>query len=186
MSKKAFLGVSGRALDSKTASTLDVEETEGFYINELEEGLGAQAAGLLPNDIIKSVDGTKINRFSDLTGYISSKRPGDRVEVVFIRAGIRKKVLVELKKRNRYFFYGLELKNLEPEEKRERDLDSGIKVTDSANRYLSMYGIGDGAVVIEINGETIKDISNLDRFDEQTIETILFLTAENERIIFRD
>ena len=178
--------MSGRALDSKTASTLDVEETEGFYINELEEGLGAQAAGLLPNDIIKSVDGKKINRFSDLTGYISSKRPGDRVEVVFIRAGIRKKVLVELKKRNRYFFYGLELKNLEPEEKRQRDLDSGIKVTDSANRFLSMYGIGDGAVILEINGETIKDISNLDRFDEQTIETILFLTAENERIIFRD
>jgi len=184
--QKGLLGVSGRALDSKTASTLDVEETEGFYINELEEGLGAQAAGLLPNDIIKSVDGKKINRFSDLTGYISSKRPGDRVEVVFIRAGIRKKVLVELKKRNRYFFYGLELKNLEPEEKRQRDLDSGIKVTDSANRFLSMYGIGDGAVILEINGETIKDISNLDRFDEQTIETILFLTAENERIIFRD
>ena len=95
-------------------------------------------------------------------------------------------MLVELKKRNRYFFYGLELKNLDPEEKRERDLDSGIKVTDSANRYLSMYGIGEGAVIIEINGETIQDISNLDRFDEQTIETILFLTAENERVIFRD
>ena len=184
--QKGLLGVSGRALDSKTAATLDVEETEGFYINELEEGLGAQAAGLLPNDIIKSVDGTKINRFSDLTGYLSSKRPGDRVEVVFIRAGIRKKVLVELKKRNRSFFYGLELKNLEPEEKRERDLDSGIKVTDSANRYLSMYGIGEGAVILEINGETIQDISNLDRFDEQSIETILFLTAENERVIFRD
>jgi len=47
---------------------------------KLRSGFGADSAGLKRGDIIKSIDGFKINRFSDLSGYLSSKRPGDKVK----------------------------------------------------------------------------------------------------------
>ena len=50
----------GQALDAQFAERFEVEETEGFYITDLEEGLGADLAGLKPGDIIKSVDGIKL------------------------------------------------------------------------------------------------------------------------------
>ena len=56
-----------------------------FYIDVIEPGFGADNAGLQKGDIIKSIDDVKINRFSDLSGYLSSKRPGDKVKVRYIR-----------------------------------------------------------------------------------------------------
>ena len=96
--QKGLLGVRGVALKSSYSRQLKISETEGFYIDEIEEGFGAGSAGLTRGDIIKSVDGFKINRFSDLSGYLSSKRPGDKVEVDYVREGKLRTATVTLKK----------------------------------------------------------------------------------------
>ena len=96
--QKGLLGVRGVALNSSYSKQLNITETEGFYIDETEIGFGADSAGLKKGDIIKSVDGFKINRFSDLSGYLSSKRPGDEVEVKYVRDTNTKTAIVTLKK----------------------------------------------------------------------------------------
>ena len=96
--QKGLLGVRGVALNSSYSKQLNITETEGFYIDETETGFGADSAGLKKGDIIKSVDGFKINRFSDLSGYLSSKRPGDQVEVKYVRDANIKIATVTLKK----------------------------------------------------------------------------------------
>ena len=96
--QKGLLGVRGVALNSPYSRQLNISETEGFYIDEIEVGFGADSAGLKRGDIIKSIDGFKINRFSDLSGYLSSKRPGDKVEVKYVRDNKSKTTIVLLKK----------------------------------------------------------------------------------------
>jgi S1-C subfamily serine protease len=96
--QKGLLGVRGVALKSSYSKQLNITETEGFYIDEIELGFGADSAGLEKGDIIKSIDGFKINRFSDLSGYLSSKRPGDKVEVKFVRNSKIETAIVTLKK----------------------------------------------------------------------------------------
>jgi S1-C subfamily serine protease len=96
--QKGLLGVRGVALNSPYSKQLNINETEGFYIDEIESGYGADSAGLVRGDIIKSIDGFKINRFSDLSGYLSSKRPGDMVTVKFVRDGELETAEITLKK----------------------------------------------------------------------------------------
>jgi len=96
--QKGLLGVRGVALNSPYSRQLNISETEGFYIDEIEVGFGADSAGLKRGDIITSIDGFKINRFSDLSGYLSSKRPGDKVEVKYVRDNKSKTTIVVLKK----------------------------------------------------------------------------------------
>ena len=96
--QKGLLGVRGVALNSPYSKQLDINETEGFYIDEIESGYGADSAGLVRGDIIKSIDGFKINRFSDLSGYLSSKRPGDKVKVKYVRDGKLETAEITLKK----------------------------------------------------------------------------------------
>ncbi|MBT4236858.1 MAG: trypsin-like serine protease [Cryomorphaceae bacterium] len=96
--QKGLLGVRGVALNSPYSKQLNINETEGFYIDEIESGYGADLAGLVRGDIIKSIDGFKINRFSDLSGYLSSKRPGDLVKVKFVRDGKLETAEITLKK----------------------------------------------------------------------------------------
>ena len=96
--QKGLLGVRGVALNSPYSKQLNINETEGFCIDEIESGYGADLAGLVRGDIIKSIDGFKINRFSDLSGYLSSKRPGDKVKVKFVRDGKLETAEITLKK----------------------------------------------------------------------------------------
>ena len=96
--QKGLLGVRGVALKSSYSKQLKIDETEGFYIDVIEPGFGADNAGLQKGDIIKSVDDVNINRFSDLSGYLSSKRPGDKVSVKYIRDKQLITVSVTLKK----------------------------------------------------------------------------------------
>ncbi|MFL2619292.1 MAG: trypsin-like serine protease [Flavobacteriales bacterium] len=96
--QKGLLGVRGVALKSSYSKQLNLTDTEGFYIDLIEPGFGADLAGLIKGDIIKEIDGIKINKFSDLSGYLSTKRPGDKVSVTYSRENQLKITTVTLQK----------------------------------------------------------------------------------------
>ena len=96
--QKGLLGVRGIALKSSYSKQLNLTDTEGFYIDIIEPGFGADLAGLKRGDIIKEIDGIKINKFSDLSGHLSTKRPGDKVNVIYSRENELNRTTVTLKK----------------------------------------------------------------------------------------
>ena len=96
--QKGLLGVRGIALKSSYSRQLNLTDTEGFYIDIIEPGFGADLAGLKRGDIIKEIDGIKINKFSDLSGHLSTKRPGDKVNVIYSRENKLNRTTVTLKK----------------------------------------------------------------------------------------
>ena len=96
--QKGLLGVRGIALKSSYSKQLNLTDTEGFYIDIIEPGFGADLAGLKRGDIIKEIDGLKINKFSDLSGHLSTKRPGDKVNVIYSRENQLNRTTVTLKK----------------------------------------------------------------------------------------
>ena len=98
--QKGLLGVRGVALKSSYSRQLNLTDTEGFYIDIIEPGFGADLAGLKKGDIIKEIDGIKINKFSDLSGYLSTKRPGDKVNVIYSRENRLNRTIVTLQKVN--------------------------------------------------------------------------------------
>ena len=98
--QKGLLGVRGIALKSSYSRQLNLTDTEGFYIDIIEPGFGADLAGLKKGDIIKEIDGIKINKFSDLSGYLSTKRPGDKVNVIYSRENRLNRTIVTLQKVN--------------------------------------------------------------------------------------
>ena len=184
--QKGLLGVSGSALNAELAEKFDIKETQGFLIGEVIEGMGASEAGLKSGDIVKKVDDVKINTFSDLTGYLSTKRPGEKVQVTFSRDNSENKITVTLKKTNTTQFLGMYLKNINSEQKEYFGLDHGVIVKELVNRRLYGYGIDEGFVLLEINNIKIKDVSDIDAIDFNDLSSILFLKpdGERERIIF--
>ena len=65
----------------------------------------------ITGDIIVKVDEVQIKSFSDLTGYLGSKRPNEKVEVTYLRNSKKNKVSVTLKKLSIAEIYGMKLKN---------------------------------------------------------------------------
>ena len=184
--QKGLLGVSGSALDAELAEKFEVNETQGFLIGEVIEGMGAAEAGLKNGDIIKKVDDVKINTFSDLTGYLSTKRPGETVAVSYSRDNTKKKVIVTLKKTNSTRFLGMYLTNINAEQKEYFELDQGVIIKELGNQRLYRYGVDEGFILLEINNKKIKDVADVDAVDFESLSSILFLkpNGERERIIF--
>ena len=163
--QNGFLGVTGTALNNTIAKEFSTNETEGFYINSVEKYSGADLAGIKKGDIIKYIDEIKISKFSDLKGYLSSKRPNDLVVVDLINTNQRKKVNVKLNKNERISFnvIGI-LKNLSDEELEKYNKSSGVKISDFNRRYEKYWtdnGIEIGNIINNINGVKINSITDI-------------------------
>ena len=185
--QRGLLGVMGQALDAQFAERFEVEETEGFYITDLEEGLGADLAGLKPGDIIKSVDGITINKFADLSGYLSTKRPGEKVKLLYKRDGNEMRVDVRLEKINRTIFFYMEVRELTKDQKEDYNTQDGLYISNMNNRRLYQNGIDSGYIILEINGQRVSKLSDVKGYKMGDIESILFLNpaGEKEKIILK-
>ena len=190
-----FLGVTGTSLNSARAKELDVSDTEGFYINGIDKESGAKSAGIKIGDIIKDIDGIKISKFSDLKGYLNTKRPNDIVNINLKRDNESRKVSVQLNRNERINFYliGI-LKNMSQKELSEKELNQGVKISEFNSDYKNYwedYGVNEGDVIKKINGTVINSIADIDKivksrnyYDPVTIE-ILTTDNKTERFNFR-
>ncbi len=80
---KAYMGVSARTVTATIAEYYGM--AEGAYIDSVNEGSAAEAAGLEVGDIITAVDDTTISSASDLTTVVKSYRAGDTAELTVFR-----------------------------------------------------------------------------------------------------
>ena len=190
--QRGVIGVRGQGLDSHIAKNLNIKETEGFYIANVEEDSGAGEAGLKKGDIIKQLDNVKIHTYSDLSGYIASKRPGDVLKVTYTREGKDKTANITLKKNTTYIIQslGLEVKNLSEADHKRFKTKSGVKIT-SAGQFYEYNNINIiGKVLLSINGKPIEDVdelksimSSLSSRSRNSLE-ILNEKGEKERFFF--
>jgi len=58
---------------------------DGVYIYDVTDGMPAEAAGLLPEDVFVSVDNTKIGSYEELKALFEDKNPGDVVQLTVAR-----------------------------------------------------------------------------------------------------
>src|SRR5690606_11290047 len=64
-----------------------IKATRGVYIAEVNEGSGGEEAGLKKGDVIIGIDGQTTYNTSRLQEMVARKRPGDKVEVKYLRDG---------------------------------------------------------------------------------------------------
>jgi len=74
------------------------DDGDKVIINGINDGFGAEKAGLQEGDEIISVDDKAIDSVEELTNYISEKKIGDIILVEYKRAGKKQKAPVELMK----------------------------------------------------------------------------------------
>jgi S1-C subfamily serine protease len=175
--QRGILGVEGGELNSKTSKDLGVNETQGFYINKVSKNSGAEKAGLQKGDIIVKIDNQNIATFADLSGYINTKRPNDKVVVNYIREGKNKSTTVTLSK-NEYFsseFKGIEVENIDAADKKKFKIDYGVKIKAITNERYLQYAD-------ELQGNIILSIDNVKATNVETVSKIMKNKEEQQSI----
>ena len=175
--QRGVLGVTGGELNAQASKELGIKQTQGFYIDKVQKKSGAEKAGLQKGDIIIKLDNQNIATYADLSGYINTKRPNDKVEVTFVREGKNKVAPVILSK-NEFFsaeIKGIELENIDATDKKRFHLDGGAKIKSITNENLKQYEEDlKGNIILSIDNVKIKDIESASK--------ILGNKAENQSV----
>lgn len=186
-----ILGINTITSPEVLAKEKGIDHISGVYVNGIEEETGAEKAGLHPGDIIKKIDRVQVMKFSDLTGYLSSKRPGDEVIVELERDGNLMEVPVTLTERTTINLpiLGLTVKNLTRNDQKMYGVKRGVKITNVPRNY-SGYGL-EGKIITHVDNQEVNNISeakhvfeSLNRF-EKTVISMVNQTGEVERLILQ-
>lgn len=95
--QRAFLGVEIRNVDGRLAEEENLNVTQGVFIAGVAEEGSAADANLEAGDVIVAVDNREVRSVPQLQEIIGSKRPGDNVELTYLRDGKRRTKEVTLK-----------------------------------------------------------------------------------------
>ncbi|HJS01730.1 MAG TPA: Do family serine endopeptidase [Flavobacterium sp.] len=185
--QRGILGVVGGELNGTASKELGVKQTEGFYISTVEKNTGADKAGLKIGDVITKLDNQNISSFADLSGYINTKRPNDKVNVTIIRDNSTKIVPVTLSK-NEFFsaeFKGIKLENISAADKKNFHIDYGVKIKSINNDKLNEYANElQGNIILSIDNVKAKNIESVSKLlknkDEQQSIRVEMINKQGE------
>ena len=100
--ERAFLGIEVQPIDAQLAKLFQLPVDHGLLVTRVENGSAAANAGLragttsvvvsgrsyvLGGDIVTAVDGKSVTSFDELHDAVSSKKPGDTVQIQIYRSG---------------------------------------------------------------------------------------------------
>lgn len=175
--QRGILGVEGGELNGNVSKELGISQTQGFYINKVAKNSGAEKSKLQKGDIIIKLDEQNIATFADLSGYVNTKRPNDKIQVTYLRDGNRFIVPVTLNK-NEFFsteFKGIELENIDAIDKKKFRINYGVKIKSINNESLMQYNE-------ELKGNIILSIDNVKATNLETVSKLLNNKDEKQSI----
>lgn len=164
----ARLGVAVQEVNQTFADSFKLSKPEGALISSVEPDGPADKAGLKSGDVILKVDGQPIVSSGDLPALIGQAAPGQKVTMQIWRQGKAEDIVAKLGDASDKpakvaaagdealgkAKLGLALRPLQPGEKREAGVGSGLLIEDVAGP-AAMAGVQPGDVLLAINGTPV-------------------------------
>jgi len=168
--QRALLGVSIVNVSAELAEREELDLLKGIYVAAVQDNSSAQEAGIQEGDVIVAIDGREVNNVSELQEQVALNRPGDEIDVAYVRDGKRKSVSAKLKNTfgttevvavsaDNFSTEGATFVEISKEESEELGIENGVKVERLDGGKWKEAGIKEGFVITRIDR---KDISGLD------------------------
>lgn len=159
--RRGSLGVRGQDVTSDLTEAMNLKVSRGAFINEVIPNTAAAKGGLQSGDVIVSMNGNKINSFTELRAKIATLGAGRKAELGILRDGKERTVSVTLEEASsgqvaasqmHPMLEGAELSNT----------DNGVKVGAVANNSpAAQIGLEEGDVIVGVNRQRIKNVADL-------------------------
>lgn len=175
------IGVAVQPVTAELAQAFRLDSPTGALIGQLEAGGPAARAGLKSGDIILAYNGEPIEEFSELPRRVAASPPGSEARIDIWRDGARRRfaatvgelVEPETQAADRDAGpepepdrFGLVLEELSPEERRQLDIDFGLRVERLAGA-AARSRLRRGDVITAINDRRFSSQAEFDRLMAQ-------------------
>lgn len=192
----AKLGVSVQEVNQAFADSFKLDKPEGALVASVEKNGPAAKAGLEPGDVVRKVDGKPVVGSGDLPAFIGQALPGQKATLEVWRKGESKTLSATLGDASDKAVkvaksspdgdkgkLGLALRPLQPEEKQQIGVDSGLLVA-QASGPAAAAGISQGDVLLSINGAPAGNIDEVRAAVAKADKTVAVLIWRDGNKIF--
>lgn len=97
--QKPWIGLQVESLNPNMASALGSPVSKGAIVASVDRGSPAEEVGFEPGDIIYRIDRKNVSNKKDFDSIVSSKKPGNRIEIYLVRNGEKYRAEVTVGKR---------------------------------------------------------------------------------------
>ena len=173
-------------IDNNVASKLNLASPEGVFVESVADGGGAKEAGIVAKDIVKAVDGEKVNSVSELQEKIGRHRPGDAVRIDIERDGKPKQFMVTLrntrgttgiiKMSDKDKLLGATFEPVSDKDKSSLRISYGLKIVQLKDGKLKENGIENGFIITKANRQPITSVGDFEKIVATASEG-LFITG---------
>ncbi len=180
---RGFLGVNIESVNKKWQEAYGLKAAEGALVQSVEKGKPADKAGLKYGDVVTRVDDVTVKTNRDLIDYVSSKAPGAKITIGYIRDGKEQTAVATLETRpedgekpaaegeeegatSRQKMLGLEIDDLTPRARRaygiDKDTSKGVVITHVKPVSPAADGnLQEGDVILEVNGTAVGSVDEM-------------------------
>ena len=177
---RGWLGVAVQDLTPAMAAALNLEETKGALVSDVQEGSPAASAGLVRGDVVMEVDGKAVTDSRALRMSIAEGAPGKKVKLGVMRNDKRLEVTATLgelpaddkqakpaREAPSAEALGVQVAKLTPELKKRLDLPdraTGVVITGVApGSRAAEVGLRPGDVVQEVDRGPVESAADLEK-----------------------
>ncbi len=201
--QRAILGVSGLdvtnyidAQKEKTGKDVNLGTLTGVYIKEVTSD-GAVADVLKEGDVITAIGSNKVTKMSELQEQLTKYKPGDKVELTYVRDKAVKHATVTLRNVQGTTSavetldsesLGAALRPLTDQEKQELSLRYGLVVSAVRSGKMQDAGVTKGTIIMMVNDKemyTVNDFEEAVRAANLSTDRVLWIRAKSQSGINR-
>jgi serine protease Do len=194
----AKLGVGLQDIGQDFADSFKLDTPDGALVSNVERGSAADKAGLKSGDVIRKVNGQPVITGGDLTALVSVAKPGDKLALDVWRDGKTVSVNATLASANEKAApanrdslagndngakLGLALRPLDPMEKRQSGIPSGLVIED-AGGPAQMAGVQPGDVLLAVNGKQVNSVAQVRDVVGKSSKSVALLIQRGDDRIF--
>ena len=162
--QRGLLGVQIQNVSPELADVLDktFPVEQGVYVGGVNDNSAGMEAGLKEGDIIIGIDGKTVNNVANLQELVARRRPGDKIDVEYIRDGKTSKTTATLKnfsgdtnivKREipkTYTFEGLQFEDVKDQIKTQLEISGGAVIKMNGNENWRKSGARNGFIITSV------------------------------------
>lgn len=207
---RGMLGINIQNISYDTAKALELKDTTGVLVSNVQSGSAAEKAGVKRGDIITAINGEKIEDSNVLRNKVAGTLPGTAIKLSIVRDGNPQEVAATLDefnidaskkngnqqdddngsgKQTENGKLGLSLQPLTPQISKQLGLDpnsEGMVVTDvDPAGAAAEEGIARGDVILEINKQPVNSTADVQAaLDKSSGKPVLLLINRRGQTIY--
>lgn len=169
--QRALLNIRITDVTAELSEKEDLKVVDGVYVLDVIDGGAAEDAGIEEGDVVIAIDGEKVSKTAELQEKVAIHRPGDKIQVDFMRDGKKKTAYATLKNTlgttktvsssNNFAFQGASFEDVSKKDKEKYEIEGGAKIVEIENGKWKDAGLEEGFIITGIDKQKIDGVEDL-------------------------